>query len=161
MESLPLRDIHLPNPIGWWPLAPGWWGLLALLILLIGVLIYVIRRRRRVTPIKLALTELARVEADENMTAVQKVQALSSLVRRVVLSLRPREEVAGLLGQDWLKRLDQLFDSVEYTQGVGRHLVESPYRRGVSSADLTELCQLLRISLSKLSGKMRVIEKEI
>jgi len=20
-----LRDIHLPEPIGWWPLAPGWW----------------------------------------------------------------------------------------------------------------------------------------
>jgi hypothetical protein len=23
--SLPLRDIHLPAAISWWPPAPGWW----------------------------------------------------------------------------------------------------------------------------------------
>ncbi|HVS24646.1 MAG TPA: DUF4381 family protein, partial [Gammaproteobacteria bacterium] len=23
--QLPLRDIHLPGLISWWPPAPGWW----------------------------------------------------------------------------------------------------------------------------------------
>ena len=23
-----LRDIQLPEPISWWPLAPGWWVLI-------------------------------------------------------------------------------------------------------------------------------------
>lgn len=156
MESLPLRDIHLPDPIGWWPLAPGWWGLLALLISLIGILVYVIRRRRRVTPIKQALAELAQLEADGEMTAVQKVQALSILMKRVALSFRSREEVAGLAGQDWLKLLDQLFDSDQYTQGAGRYLAESPYRRKVSNSGLSELCQLLRSSLSQLSDQRRI-----
>ena len=27
-KALPLRDLHLPEPIGWWPLAPGWWVIL-------------------------------------------------------------------------------------------------------------------------------------
>ena len=152
METLPLRDIHLPDPIGWWPLAPGWWGVLVLLILLIGILVYVIRRRRRITPIKLALAELARIEADANMPAVQKVQALSILMKRFVLSLRSREEVAGLAGQDWMKLMDQLFNTDQYTQGAGRYLAESPYRRELPTAQLLELCKLCRESLSR-TGK--------
>ena len=31
-NALPLRDLHLPEAIGWWPLAPGWWVLLAMLV---------------------------------------------------------------------------------------------------------------------------------
>lgn len=41
-----LRDIHLPEAVGWWPPAPGWW-LLALL--LVAALVYGLlwwRRRR-------------------------------------------------------------------------------------------------------------------
>ena len=31
--EIPIRDLHLPDAIGWWPLAPGWW----LVIVLIAV----------------------------------------------------------------------------------------------------------------------------
>ena len=30
--QLPLRDLHLPETIGWWPLAPGWWFAIAALV---------------------------------------------------------------------------------------------------------------------------------
>ena len=30
-NAIPLRDLHLPDAIGWWPLAPGWWGVLVIL----------------------------------------------------------------------------------------------------------------------------------
>ena len=29
-EEIPLRDLHLPEMTGWWPLALGWWFLIAL-----------------------------------------------------------------------------------------------------------------------------------
>ena len=29
--QIPLRDLHLPDAIGWWPLAPGWWIVIAVL----------------------------------------------------------------------------------------------------------------------------------
>ena len=29
-EQIPLRDLHLPDVVGLWPLAPGWWVLILL-----------------------------------------------------------------------------------------------------------------------------------
>ena len=40
-----LRDIHLPEPISWWPLAPGWWILIIAGCLLSAWLIRVFYRR--------------------------------------------------------------------------------------------------------------------
>lgn len=38
--TLQLEDIHLPDPISFWPLAPGWWLLLILLLLLAVAAVY-------------------------------------------------------------------------------------------------------------------------
>ena len=67
METLPLRDIHLPDPIGWWPLAPGWWGVLGLVLLIISGIFWWRRKkhRRNSTPWQAALTELDRLATDE------------------------------------------------------------------------------------------------
>ena len=42
--QLPLRDIHLPGAIGWWPPAPGWWLLAALV--LAGLALYAVHYYR-------------------------------------------------------------------------------------------------------------------
>ena len=46
-DQLPLRDLHLPDPVGWWPPAPGWWLLLATLAMLLIWLAVVLRSRHR------------------------------------------------------------------------------------------------------------------
>ncbi|MBL4711699.1 MAG: DUF4381 domain-containing protein [Gammaproteobacteria bacterium] len=38
-QALNLKDIHLPEPILWWPLAPGWWMVIALLFVAVGLLV--------------------------------------------------------------------------------------------------------------------------
>mgnify|MGYP001824665194 FL=1 len=40
-----LRDIAEPSPVSWWPLAPGWWCLLA--VLAITVILLVLRFYRQ------------------------------------------------------------------------------------------------------------------
>ena len=48
LEQIPLRDLHLPEAISWWPLAPGWWVVIGLTMVLIGVILqrYLERRAR-------------------------------------------------------------------------------------------------------------------
>ena len=59
-EQLPLRDIHLPPEVAFWPPAVGWW----LLVLLAGVAFYAwLRWRWRLRVRAAALAELGRIES--------------------------------------------------------------------------------------------------
>ncbi len=144
--DLPLRDIHLPSEIGWWPVAPGWWlllGLLALLVVIIrGYLLY--RRRRR-----LRCLALARLNELSSLSEVQLVRSLSRLLRQAAISHFPRQEVAGLSGEDWLQFLDRPFDDQPFSSGIGRNLIDAPYRP-VVTLDGTALIALCRRWLKKL-----------
>ena len=130
-ESLPLKDIHLPAAVGWWPPAPGWW-------LLVGVVAVTAwwlwrRPRRRPTgpePRHLAARELEAIRADWEIhgDARRLAAELSVLMRRVALAAAAPRSVAGLTGQDWLARLDSRVGAPLFTDGPGRVLLDAPYR---------------------------------
>ena len=61
-----LRDIHLPPPVSWWPLAPGWWLLLGTLLLLTAIAFWLWRRRRRSNWRREALRELAQLHGSDD-----------------------------------------------------------------------------------------------
>ena len=63
-KALPLRDLHLPEPVGWWPLAPGWWVILVIVATALGYVLWRLYRRWQFNaPRRFALRELARYEA--------------------------------------------------------------------------------------------------
>lgn len=96
-----LRGIHLPEPVGFWPPAPGWWGLAALLVVA-GVASLVVARRRRRSVVRHALRELdglTRTSADADLQTL--ATTLSALVRRVALLRFGRARVASLHGAAW------------------------------------------------------------
>ena len=98
MDQLPLRDLHLPEPIGWWPPAMGWWLVLGFLIVMgIGAFL-LIQRHRRATPLKRAFEALRELESRTDMKAEERLQSISAIIKRFALSIAPREEVAGLSG---------------------------------------------------------------
>jgi hypothetical protein len=149
-EQIPLRDLHLPEAVGWWPPAPGWWLLLALVAL--GSLI-LLRRAwlnwRRDAPRRVALKELARLEHSwrESRNPVLLASRLSELTRRTMLAYAPRQEVAGLTGHEWLAWLDRGMDERLFTEGAGRNLQELPYRRAgapVSEVEVNGLLEAVR-----------------
>lgn len=150
MESLPLRDIHLPEAVGWWPPAIGWWLLPIVILTMAALLVWLIRRVRRMTPAKLALRELDLLQRDAELSADEKLRRLSVLLRRVCLSIYPREDVAGLTGDAWLRWLDQPLKEPGFSQGPGRILLDGAYRRA-PAADTDALLALCRDWVKALS----------
>lgn len=145
MDNLPLRDIHLPEPLGWWPPAIGWWLLLALVLLLLGGLYLIHRRKHRITPARLALQALGTLENDAAIPPREKLQALSALMKRVALSsTAPRTDVASLTGAAWLQWLDETAGTTDFSQGPGRFLLDLPYRPAPTEAELADLSRLCR-----------------
>jgi hypothetical protein len=133
--QLPLRDIHLPGAIGWWPPAPGWWLLAALA--LAGLALYAVhyyRGRHR----RAALRAMTRVRTalEQGAEPVACLQSASTILRRFAMTsvARPRAgavdaDVPGLIGERWLKFLDGRWGRTEFSAGLGRQLLAAPYAR--------------------------------
>jgi hypothetical protein len=145
-EDIPLRDLHLPALTGWWPLAPGWWLLIALLL---SVLAWLLRRSyrhwRANAARRLALHRLAAIrrEFEDGADPVSLGKSLSELLRRAMLAYRPRDEVAGLTGAAWLVWLDQGLDGKPFSRGAGRILETLPYRDPGRVEDETDVHGLI------------------
>ncbi len=142
--DLPLRDIHLPPAPPWWPPASGWWMLLALLMLLsAGWVWWRKRTQRRRSAIAQAHIELSRLCAESASAPGQQIaREISVLLRRVCISIFPRQQVASLTGVAWLQFLDQAHGDHQFSGGAGRLLMEAPYRPGISRQELEPVLDL-------------------
>jgi Domain of unknown function (DUF4381) len=143
--KLPLKDIHLPEAISWWPPALGWWLLAVLLPLLIYLIYRLVKRITRKTAIKSAKKVLLQIKQDKQLDNKQKLDELSILIRRVAISTTERNECAGLTGHAWLEYLDRSIKGTPFTQGIGRLLSDAPYRQNMPTeqeiVELTGLCE--------------------
>ncbi len=140
-----LRDVHLPDPISLWPLAWGWWMVLGLVVFGVIVFMWIRSYRRRTHARRLALLELGIVQNHyrHNQDDQWAVGRLSEIVRRLALATFPRTEVAGLVGNAWLRFLDEVGQTNQFTQGVGSLLSVGPYQQQalVSATDLMSLVE--------------------
>ena len=148
VSQLPLRDIHLPGSIGWWPPALGWWLVAALV--LVGIALYAVhyyRARHK----RAALKAMTRVRAalEQGAEPVACLQFLSTILRRFAMTSVARAvgepDVAGLIGERWLRYLDGRWSRTDFSAGLGKGLLVAPYARPNSiergtALELTALC---------------------
>lgn len=125
-----LKDIHLPAPVLWWPLAPGWYGAMLLLFFMIMVLFaFFYKRHRNAQPKKHALSLLQAYKADyEKQHNAQRTSALiSELLKRVALVYFPRQQVASIHGEAWIEFLNQTGKGIDF-HPVKNMLLDSPFK---------------------------------
>ncbi|MFM7273985.1 MAG: DUF4381 domain-containing protein [Gammaproteobacteria bacterium] len=141
-----LRPLHLPEPVGWWPPAPGWW-LLALLVLALALLVVraLRQQRRRSRYRRAALAELAACarQAQTGGDALAFAASASGILRRAALQRYPRARVAALCGDAWLGFLEQSGGITGFRDGAGRVLGDAVYR-GDADVDIAALEALCR-----------------
>ena len=94
-----LHDIVQPVPVSWWPIAPGWWILLSLLVFAVLAIAVVAWRLWRANAYRrTALRELQGTTSADQM---------AEILKRTALAVFPRSDVASLSGaawSDWLSR---------------------------------------------------------
>lgn len=150
IRNLPLRDIHLPDGVAWWPPALGWWLVAALLVAAAALFAVHYYRRRH---LRAALRALARVQKalEQGAEPVSCLQSVSTILRRFAMTSvaaagSAHDAVAGLIGERWLQYLDSRWGRREFAAGAGRQLLAAPYARPntierATALELTELCR--------------------
>lgn len=151
--ALELRDIHLPEPISWWPVAPGWWMLAAGILLLI-IIAFIIRKIYQSRQIKRDIAtelELIKQRYADSRSDIELARSLSILLRRVSITCYPNHNVAGMTGERWLHWLDQVQhndkgNNASFDNTTGRQLLSAPYlpddaKIDIDAQALIRLCE--------------------
>lgn len=111
-----LRPNHLPEPVGLWPPAAGWW-LLAAIVLTLLVLGagYAYRRWQNNRYRSAALQQARKMFADyhDHQSLQRLVNDANELLKRVALHAFPKSRVAGLNGDAWSRFLADTGDIPE------------------------------------------------
>ena len=125
-----LHDIVQPPPVSWWPLAPGWYVLGA--IVACGIAWLLLRQWRKWQANAYRRAALRQLQSTDTSAAI------AELLRRTALSVWPRASVATLTGSRWADWLTET-STDEMTAQVRSEIVSGIYQDSDETNDITAL----------------------
>ena len=126
-----LADIHLPEPVSFWPPAIGWWILAAIALFMLVILFRKLTSRAHQQKIcRYALNELQRCydsysqaePANMDQSKLDYVNQFNTVVRRVALVHYPQANAASLDGASWVDFIRQKGESSLMTDEIATAL---------------------------------------
>lgn len=139
-----MHDILLPAMVSSMPIAPGYWLLLVLSVLILSWIISkLIKRRRYHAPRKTALKILQSMDSNADDFASE----VNSLLKRTAMTYLPRQSLAHLNGQPWFNWLDQRLPTTKQ-QLIGTLLVKRHQAKGLTLEDNQQLLMLASLWLA-------------
>jgi hypothetical protein len=134
-----LQDIHLPDPVGWWPFSYSIWVLLFSLSALLLALLWTLRERhQRAAYRRQALQALTQIVQNPKLEAAQQVLQINALLKQVAITAYGRQAVAVLSHQAWLDFLKRCAEFVAQPEEA-LAVLESAYQAepALNSTQLT------------------------
>lgn len=134
-----LHPLRQPDPINWWPLAPGWWLLIVLLLLAISAVAFLLLRRyRRNAYRRKALSQLEQLRQAhlQHQDDAVYLAGTNALLKSVALRAYPRRDVAACSGDAWL---DFLNGSCSKAGRFPAGFVTAAYRKQCPAIDMEQL----------------------
>lgn len=104
-----LRDIHSPEPIGWWPPAIGWWILLFLFLcalIALGITIYLKHQRNAYRRQAVSAAGQLYQQYQEDRDTAGYLGEMNELLRRVVRQITSDQSFAEKSGKGWISMLN-------------------------------------------------------
>lgn len=135
-----LNDIVSPAAVPWWPLAPGWYVLGAILLM---VAFYWLFRGAQRWQRNRYRREALDILAQLRQAGPEAASRIPPLLKRAALSAFPREEVAALNGADWYRFLDASAATDRFMARDGVLLGRTAYRanQDLSTEEFKSLCE--------------------
>ena len=127
-----LKDIYLPVEPHWWPPAPGWWIIAALIFSMLwwfGRRFWAYRVATR--PIRAAqriIDSLIAEEATATSNDATLANQCNEVLKRLLVVALGMRALTNQSGETWLRTLDQLSMTTSFTQGAGSALGEDRFR---------------------------------
>lgn len=155
MDELQLKDIHLPDALSIWPLALGWWLVIAIVLILIIALFYWVKRTPKIVINKVAKSEFEQIKAgflihsDNNLL----IQHTSQFIRKLLLTTSARKKVASISGELWKKALQELNPKHQLSPHWVNCLTTAPYQKQVefNAQDLIQEIDLWLKTMPKVT----------
>lgn len=127
-----LRDIHLPEPVSWWPPAPGWW-ILAVIILatLFFTVRWLVKHRANNCYRREAIQQLNEIVGTANSPEqgnLKKCQALLTLLRRTAKTAYPTLSLESELTASILSSLNLCCKQTVFDDNVQKSLGQLLYQ---------------------------------
>lgn len=94
-----LRDIVTPDPAPWWPLAPGWYVVIAIAVVALVYLVIKAWKQWKANAYRRAALAILKDAADAS--------EIATILKRTALAAYPRSEVASLTGDAWCNWLEE------------------------------------------------------
>lgn len=137
--TLVLRDIHQMSAPSWWPPAPGWWILAALLFAVF--IAYRMWRRHKARKVQ-RMARLFDAAVSSSADPAAQIAAMSQLLRRA--ARRRDRDADKLSGDAWLAFLDAGDPVAPFSRGDGRLLLEGGFQREADPVRVQKVQALVR-----------------